>query len=177
MLAYPSPDGKFGLYVDASSGKHDKTGAAGGIGACLMQTQEDGSKKVIGFYSRRLQPHEENYSAFLLEMLAATAGIDHYSVYLKGRHFDLYTDHRPLESLSAVHTKTLNRLQEKLLEYSFTIKYIKGGENVIADYLSRSAVPVNAVRDADTTMLWAQKQKEDPDPQRVVRFSFRYTLQ
>ena len=34
-------------------------------------------------------------------------GIEHFSVYLRGRKFTLYTDHKPLEKLSTVHTLSL----------------------------------------------------------------------
>ena len=35
-----------------------------------------------------------------------------YSVYLRGNHFVLYTDHKPLVKLGSVHNKTLNHMQE-----------------------------------------------------------------
>jgi hypothetical protein len=43
-------------------------------------------------------------------MAAAVWGMEFYNEYLKGKQFTLYTDHRPLERLSHLHTKTLNRL-------------------------------------------------------------------
>jgi len=84
--------------------------------------------------------NEKNYSAYLLELAAAAWSIDHFSVYLLGRHFELYTDHKPLETLSKIHKKTLNRLQEQMLEYDFKINYKKGLLNSAADALSRNVV-------------------------------------
>jgi hypothetical protein len=60
-------------------------------------------------------------------------GIEHFDVYLIGKQFTLVTDHRLLEHLGSVHTKTLNRLQHLMLEYDFTIKYMAGEENAVAD--------------------------------------------
>jgi hypothetical protein len=65
---------------------------------------------------------------FLLEMQAAIWGMEHFSTYLRGRKFTLYTDHRPLEKLGKVHTKTLNRLQEAMNTFDFEIIYKKGSE-------------------------------------------------
>jgi hypothetical protein len=72
-------------------------------------------------------------------MAAAVLGIEHFDVYLIGRQFTLATDHRPLEHLGMVHTKTLNRLQHLMLEYDFTIEYRVGEDNAVADYLSRNS--------------------------------------
>jgi transposase InsO family protein len=139
VLAYPTQTGTFHLYVDAATGS-EQTGEEGGIGACLMQEQgRGGEKRVIAYVSKRLEKHERNYTVFLLEMHAACFGIEQFDTYLRGRKFCLYTDHRPFEKLNVTQTKTLNRLQQKMLEHDFEIRYIKGEENVIADYLSRTA--------------------------------------
>ena len=104
-----------------------------------MQMQ-DGHERVIAYASRGLKDHEANYGAFLLEMAAAVFGIEHFDTYLVGVSFTLCIDHRPLETLSTVHQKTLNRLQQLMLEYDFTIQYRRGPEHVVPDCLSRNAV-------------------------------------
>ncbi len=79
-------------------------------------------------------------------MQAAIWGMEHFSTYLLGRKFTLYTNHRPLEKLGKVHTKTLNRLQEAMNTFDFEIIYKKGSE-MPADYLSRNlirAIPGNS---------------------------------
>ena len=134
ILSYPTRDGKFHLYVDAALGDDDN---AGGLGAVLMQQQADGNKGVIGYASRQLQKHEKNYPAGLLEQAACVYGMEFFQQHLKGRPFVLYTDHRPIESLSKVHTKTLKNLHLKMLELQPEIRYISGKDNTIADFLSR----------------------------------------
>ena len=45
-------------------------------------------------------------------------------------------NHKPLEKMGHLHTKTMNRLQSALLEHDFVIQY-KKGTIMPADYLSR----------------------------------------
>ena len=169
ILAYPNRVGKFHLFCDAASGPHknkpnSKSTSEGGLGACLMQEQPDiNSMKVIGYASRKLSDSENNYSAFLLEMKAATYGIDFYDHYLRPNTFTLYSDHKPLEKLNTQQTRTFNLLQEKMLKYHFDQKYIKGGANKVADFLSRmyrlEAVESELI--ADTRAFYQNFNKEE----------------
>jgi hypothetical protein len=158
---FPCPRRAFHLYVDAAVGNdaHD-----GGLGACLMQPDASGAMAPVAFASRQLKPHEKNYSAFLLEKQAAVFAIEHFEQHLKGRHFYLYTDHKPLVRMSAMQTKTLNRLQTLLLEHSFTIRHVAGKDNPVADYLSRNvaqAEPGISAIDIPSAHLLAA-QEADP---------------
>ena len=72
-------------------------------------------------HSQKLVQHEKNYTPYLLEMQAAIWAMEHFDTHLWGWHFTLYTDHRPLEKLGKVHTKTLNQLQEAMLTIDFII--------------------------------------------------------
>ena len=146
LVAYPRPDRPFALIVDAAAGvtkvnsKGERTfRQEGGLGAILCQPDHTGQLHVVAYASRALSEHEKNYSPFLLEMLACTWGIDHFEVYLRGRKFVIYSDHRPLEKLSCVHDKTLNRLKQKMNEFDFIIQYKKGSE-MPADFLSRNVL-------------------------------------
>ena len=136
LLAFPDPDKKFYLYTDASAGNDY---APGGLGACLVQFHND-NPRPIAYASRALLKHEKNYSTYLLELAACVFGITHFDVYLKNRHFFLCCDHRPLEKLSKVHTKTLNRLQQLMLEFNFSIMYNPGKKNAVPDFLSRNVI-------------------------------------
>ncbi len=136
IVDYPRRDRPYALIVDASLGDDKKPG---GLGAILTQINTDGEHCVIAYASRKLQKHECNYTPFLLEMQAAIWGMEHFNTYLTGQKFTLFTDHRPLEKLGKVHTKTFNRLQEIMNTYDFEIMYKKGSE-MPADYLSRNLV-------------------------------------
>jgi hypothetical protein len=78
---------------------------------------------------------QKNYSPFLLKSAAAMWGMDVFNEYLKVKKFILFTDHKPLEKMGHLHTKTMNRLQAALLEHDFVIQYKKGAV-MPADYLS-----------------------------------------
>ena len=111
------------------------------FGAVLTQILEDKKERVVGYASRKLKTHEENYPAYLLEMLAVTFGCEHFHHYLYcQRKFIVYSDHSPLSKLNKVHVKTQGRLQEMLLEYNYEIVYRKGEDQEAADFLSRNAV-------------------------------------
>jgi hypothetical protein len=154
IVDYPRNHCPYALIVDASLGDDKKLG---GLGTILTQIDKTGQHCVIAYASRKLQKHECNYTPFLLEMQAAIWGMDHFSTYLRGRKFTLITDHRPLEKLGKVHTKTLNRLQEIMNTYDFDIVYKKGCE-MPADYLSRNLVAAISWDAADLQ----QAQNADP---------------
>ena len=161
VLAYPNPRLDYHLVVDASLGLQ---GAPGGLGASLIQIDEQGIPRAVGFASRGLSKHERNYSAYLAELSACVFGIEYFQVYLKGRQFYLYTDHRPMEKLSSTHTRTLNRLQQLMSEYNFVICYKPGRENCVADYLSRN--PLSAIDMAGKDLN--ELQKEDHEIREVM---------
>ena len=158
VVAYPRADRHYALIVDASTGS---ASSEGGMGAILAQVDNHGTFHVISYGSRQLVKHEKNYSPYLVEMAAAVWGMEFYNEYLKGKQFTLYTDHRPLEKLSHLHTKTLNRLQLAMLEYDFVIQY-KKGITMPADFLSRSKIDEIAAIDPFSKDL-AHEQAAEPD--------------
>ena len=139
IVAHPKPNYPYRLATDAAAGDDL---SPGGFGAVLTQLWPDGFERVIAYASRTLKTNEKNYSAYLLEMAAVAWSIDHFSVYLQGRKFSVFTDHKPLETLTKTHSKTFNRLKEQMLQYDFDIKYKKGMDNTAADALSRNAVDI-----------------------------------
>jgi hypothetical protein len=72
-------------------------------------------------------------------MQAAVFGIEHFDVYLRGKQFTLFINHKPIEKLGTVHKRMLNRLQVLVMENNFTMQYRQECDNAVADFLSRNA--------------------------------------
>jgi len=169
VIDYPRKNRQYVLITDASFGD-EKT--PGGLGAILSQVDDKGKYYVIAYASRKLAKHEQNYTPFLLEMQAALWAMDHFHVYLKGNHFTLMTDHKPMETLGTIHTKTLNRLQEAMNTiYSFNIVYKKGSE-MPADFLSRHAI--DSISWDNLSLQRAQQ--EDPLLTAIINFLYNRML-
>jgi len=129
-------------YIDPSSDcfiiRSDASSKA--IGAALYQVVGD-EQRTIQFYSRKLSETEKNYSTFDRELLAAHDAVQYFLPYIDGQNITLFTDHRPLvaafvkkgECKSERQSRHLNFLSEHL----FALDYVKGSENVTADFLSR----------------------------------------
>jgi transposase InsO family protein len=152
IVAYPRKNRPYSLIVDASTGG-DKT--IGGMGAILVQTDERGRNHAIAYASKQLAKHERNYTPFLVEMAAMIWAMDHFSTYLRGRHFTVYSDHKPLETAGKKHEKTLSRIGEAFGQWDFEIKYKKGSE-MPADFLSRNVVEAIDLSDSEL-----QKEQEE----------------
>ena len=143
VIAYARKDLPFKVYCDASAGSNkDNVKISGGLGVVLTQVHEDKKERVIRYASRRLHKHEENYSAYLLELLAMTFACQHFHLYLYGsKRFTVYSDHKPLLQLNkTIHEKTMHRLKEALIPYQFDVEYRKGENQEAADCLSRNPV-------------------------------------
>ena len=172
-MAFPRSDRQYALITDAATGTAYFSGK---LGAILMQVGNNGNHYAISFPSRQLKDHEKNYSPLLLEAAAAVWGMEVFNEYLRGKKFILFTDHKPLEKVGHLHTKTLNHLQTALLEHDFIVQY-KKGTNMPAHYLSRlPSLPVNSV---DSPQIAAfdpftpeiqQLQRQDQDLQAISRF-------
>ena len=87
VLAFPQFDREFLLATDASDSA---------IGAVLSQVDDNGTEKVIAYWSRQLTKAERNYSTIEREALAIVKAVKEFYPYLYGHDFILQTDHQPL---------------------------------------------------------------------------------
>ncbi len=149
IVDYPWKNRPSSLIVDAATGNNINNG---GLGAIWTQTDEKGKEGVIAYASRALVNQEKNNTPFLLEMLAASWAMDYFDTYLKGRKFKLFTDHKPLEKLSTIHSKTFYRLREQMNIFDFTIHSKKGSE-MPADFLCRNVCEAIDVFDSKLPQL------------------------
>ena len=129
VLCLPDVNKPFILQTDAS---------ADGIGAILLQ-EVNGVKHPVAFASKRLLPRERNFSTIEREALAIVWGVQKFQNYLMGVHFTLETDHHPLQYLDTAKFQNSRIMRWSLLlqPYRFTVRAIKGSDNVGADFLSR----------------------------------------
>ena len=155
IMAYPRQDRTYAVFVDASTGTPTTDG---GMGAILAQIDSQGNYHAISYASKQLIKHQKNYSPYLLELDATVWAMEYWQEYLRGKRFVLYSDHRPLESLGTLHTKTMNRLALALMDFDFEIRYCKG-EEMPADFLSRSSNEQMAISMVD--LNWVEAQKKD----------------
>ena len=107
-----------------------------GLGTCLLQ-----DRPPIYFASKSLQDAECGYVTIELEALAVAWAMENFHHFLYASHFTLETDQRPLETTLAKSlaeaTPQLQQLLIPTFPYDFTIQYIKGSTNQLADCLSR----------------------------------------
>ena len=127
ILVYYNPKKETILQTDA----HIK-----GLGTCLLQEQ-----RHVYFTSKALTETQRGYKAIEIESLAVAWAMKKFHHFLYASHFILETDQKPLE---AILSKSLNqatpRLQRILIRtflYNFTVCYIPGVTNQLADCLSQ----------------------------------------
>jgi hypothetical protein len=138
-LAAPRWDEEFILTTDWS---------CAAIGAVLSQIDPvTGLEHPIAFASRALTAAERNYAPTEGECLAVKWAVDKFRYYLHGRRFRLRVDHQALVWLDSArfNNSKLERWALALQEYDYSVEYIKGETNVVADHLSR-ACSVRVVR-------------------------------
>ena len=136
VLKYFDPEKQTVLSVDASSK---------GVGAVLFQENQP-----VAYASKSLTACQQNYAQIEKEMLAIVFGCTKFHDYIYGLpDVDVETYHKPLESIlkKPLHQAPL-RLQRMIMslqKYPITVHYKPGKELLVADALSRSPLPEEAV--------------------------------
>jgi hypothetical protein len=130
-----------------------------GLGAVLVQRDDEGWEYVIAYASRTNNRTERNYSSYAGECLAAVWGVSHFRVYLYRRRFVLLTDHEPLKWLMTNEklTKMHARWAHILSEYDFKIRHRPGKRSGDADGLSQNPLQ-------DETDLTYARMDHDASP-------------
>ena len=106
-----------------------------GLGACLLQDE-----RQVYFANKALTNARKGYVTIELESLAVVWAIEKFHHFLYASHFLLETNHKLLEAIlsKSINQATL-RLQRILIRtfaYHFTVKYIPGSTNQLADCFS-----------------------------------------
>ena len=153
LLAHPDPSATLALVTEAS------TTAMGAV----LQRRVQGGWQPLVFFSRKLSPAQQKYSAYDREILAIYRAVKYFRHVLEARHFTVLTDHKP-------HTFALHQKRDKcsprqfnhldyISQFTTDIRHISGQENIVADAMSR----VEAITAPVTHVLLAAAQADDKE--------------
>ena len=115
------------LYTDASNY---------GIGGVLFQ-RVDGELKPISFVSKSLSTTQNKWSTIQKEAYAIFHCCKQLDSLLRDRKFTIFTDHKNLTFLTHDPSTMVNRWSMALQELDYTVEYISGSKNELADAMSR----------------------------------------
>ena len=125
------------LYTDYSSK---------GVGYALTQENPDDrtQKQLIYCGSSALSEKQRRYPTIYGKNLAIITGLEKCQYWLRGcPHFTIRTDQKALEAI--YNSKPLDDISDEISDivvstyrYNFSVKYIQGKHNELADYLSRN---------------------------------------
>ncbi|KAH9751001.1 hypothetical protein KPL71_014108 [Citrus sinensis] len=139
-------DGKRILQTDASDESW---------GAILLEELK-GKENFIAYASGQFSDTQQHYHSVFKEILAVKNGIKKFEYHLIGHHFLIRMDSSAFPNIlhfkgKAVPEKMLLRLKDWFSKYDFSVKYIKGSQNLIHDMLSRLSKPKNPLTLFSTT--------------------------
>ena len=113
--------------------------ALGGV----LEQEENGIRRPVAYYSRKLSPAKQRYTTRERECLAVKQCLLVWRHYLLGAPFTVRSDHESLKWLQTQNVDTLSDRLLRWLEYlslfDFKQEYIPGEHNVFPDHLSRPA--------------------------------------
>lgn len=163
-----------------------------GLGAVLSQETKEGKVRIILFASRALSPTEAKYPIIEREALACAWALEHFRSFVWGKPVPICTDHRPLVKILSTEgtagiSARLALISMRMKEYVYTMRYVPGKDNAVADCLSRLAPPLEQcvddpweeynialVQDAGLPAItkeeWAKEQLKDVELQAIVNY-------
>ena len=99
------------------------------------------SRRVVGYGSRQLKNHEQNYPTHDLELAAIVFTLKIWRHYLYGEQFEVFSDHKSLKYIFTQRDLNMRKLgwMEYLEDYDFTLHCHLSKANVVADALNRKS--------------------------------------
>ena len=132
VLRIPRIGEPFVLHTDAS-------GVA--VGATLGQLDDEGVEQPLAFASQKLTGPQSAWSTIEREAYAIIWAINRCRETIFGAKITVVCDHNPLQYIRECAPKSAKLLRWALAlqEFDLVVKYKKGSDNVVADFLSRVA--------------------------------------
>ena len=123
----------FHLFTDASNSNC-------GLGACLMQADENCQLKPLMYFSKSLNMAQKKYSTTKKEILAIFEALREFRFIVLVYNCTVYTEHRPLSYLfkrKLPNDCAMARCSIEIDTFIVQLKYFEGKRNVVAYFLSR----------------------------------------
>ena len=108
-----------------------------GAGAVLLQVKPNGQEQPLAFMSKQFAGAQKNWCTRDKEAYAAVHAFDHFRPIVYGHHVYLQTDHKGLKYMLTSDNEKITRWAMALGAYDWTLEYIPGQCNKVADSLSR----------------------------------------
>jgi cleavage and polyadenylation specificity factor subunit 1 len=107
----------------------------------VLQQRVKNAWQPLAFFSKKLNPSQQKYSAYDLDLLAIYEAVNHFRHMLEARHFTIFTDHKPItyafqQKRDKCSPRQFNHL-DFIAQFTTDIQHISGQNNVVADPLSR----------------------------------------
>ena len=126
LLSYPDPNKEFIIDADASDYQ---------LGGVVLQEVNE-IERPIAYYSRKLTDAQKKYSVIEKELLTKLEILEQFRPFLWGRKIRIRGDHKNL-SFDKAKSQRVRNWRLLVEDFSPTIEYIPGKDNVQADTLSR----------------------------------------
>jgi hypothetical protein len=153
-------------FVTCDASKH-RTGVVLSFGPSLE------TARPVAFESRQMNSAEHNHPIHEQEMLAIMRSLKKRRVNLLRTHIHIRTDHKTLQNFDFQRdlSQRQARWMEYLSQYEYSITYINGEKNTVADALSR--LP-DSMDEKEPTFVTASVFEIRSDPKLIVRIKKGY---
>ena len=156
VLAMPNSEGHMVLVSDTSKIA---------CGSALYQEQK-GRYRLIAYFSKKLPLSTQRYSISELELTGIYANVLAFKHLLRNVHFTLYCDHSALVHImngkKEPPTLRLKKLIENLSDFKFDIKFLRGKDMFVSDFLSRHPDSEESCNDPIIPVAFLMKEIELP---------------
>ena len=156
VLAMPNSEGHMVLVSDTSKIA---------CGSALYQEQK-GRYRLIAYFSKKLPLSAQRYSISELELTGIYANVLAFKHLLRNAHFTLYCDHSALVHImngkKEPPTLRLKKLIENLSDFKFDIKFLRGKDMFVSDFLSRHPDGEESSNDPIIPVAFLMKEIELP---------------